>query len=174
MYQLITNNTIALRKPCEKVSRKQGSLIGRKLISFINHYNKTHVRKQALGLAAPQLGIYKQVCTVAFDSVPFILINPRIINHSTSKFSWNEGCLSFPGKTATVFRYHWIEVTCSNWQESRFFGPHILNKSNNKFCGKIAESGCIQHEIAHLAGLLFTDFTKEDFTHPSEWFTREN
>ena len=57
---------------------------------------------KGIGLAAPQIGINKEllVIDVNFEdsaAEPLILINPEITNYGTTLNSYEEGCLSIPG-----------------------------------------------------------------------------
>ena len=57
---------------------------------------------KGIGLAAPQIGIKKEllVIDVNFEDAaadPLILINPEITDYGTTLNSYEEGCLSIPG-----------------------------------------------------------------------------
>ena len=57
---------------------------------------------KGIGLAAPQIGINKEllVIDVNFEdsaAEPLILINPEITDFGTTLNSYEEGCLSIPG-----------------------------------------------------------------------------
>ena len=104
-----------------------------------------------IGLAAPQVGITKQIVVIDLkedgEKRPRIFINPRIIKFSETKAVNEEGCLSIPGYYGDVERYKTIEV---EWFD--------MNGEINRgeFNGLL--SICIQHEIDHLNGILFVDY----------------
>ncbi len=105
---------------------------------------------QGIGLAAPQIGISKQVTVidVSFKERPedkLVLINPEIVER-TGKQHEEEGCLSLPEIREKVDRAKWVKVRAQNAQ-GEFFeveGEELLSRA-------------LQHEIDHLHGVLFID-----------------
>jgi peptide deformylase len=80
------------------------------------------------------------------NSSPIFMVNPEIIWESEDISVMEEGCLSIPGQYAEVER------------------PAIVRVKYLDYSGKEAElkaegllSHCVQHEIDHLDGVLFTD-----------------
>ena len=73
-------------------------------------------------------------------------INPVIVNFSSDKSEFEEGCLSLPTQYAKVERPSYIEVE---------YEDENKNKISKKFSG--IEATCLQHEIDHLDGKLFVD-----------------
>jgi len=67
-----------------------------------------------VGIAAPQVGILKQIIWVQrFDKeeLPFeVYINPTIVTYSVEKREGIEGCLSIPNRQETCLRSEWIEI----------------------------------------------------------------
>jgi peptide deformylase len=115
--------------------------IANKLLFFVKKYN-------GLGLAAPQIGSNKRIIVINiqfFD--PFkeniILINPKIISHSSNQIADLEGCLSLNNSLVSVRRYDKIVVEGLN-----LFGEQKIIKAS----GLLAR--IIQHEIDHLDGVL--------------------
>lgn len=49
-----------------------------------------------MGLAAPQVGVLKQIVVINVGEGPIVLINPEIIETSGEQ-TGEEGCLSLPG-----------------------------------------------------------------------------
>ncbi len=109
-------------------------------------------QKDGVALAAPQLGITKQIFVIA----PFVFeepgnehlvyINPEIITQS-EKAKWrHEGCLSCRWKVGEVERNN--EVTIRAHDEN----GEIFEETGTELLGHI-----FQHETDHLAGILFTD-----------------
>ncbi len=103
-----------------------------------------------IGIAAPQIGVSKQVALV--DVSPRVpgsemiqLINPVILELKEERAS-REGCMSLPDYTANIKRYDWVRFS---WQD-------MQGKRREKISTGI-EAVCVQHEIDHLDGHLFID-----------------
>ena len=105
---------------------------------------------QGIGLAAPQIGISKQITVidVSFKERPedkIVLINPEIISREGKQFE-EEGCLSLPDIREKVKRAAKVNVRAQN-EKGEFFeveGDELLARA-------------LQHEIDHLHGILFID-----------------
>lgn len=103
-----------------------------------------------VGLAAPQVGILKQLIVIDLsreepEGSPLVLFNPKIqsLEGETIK---EEGCLSFPGISADVKRAARAVVTAQDidGEPIRIEGEDLLARA-------------LQHEIDHLNGILFID-----------------
>lgn len=79
----------------------------------------------------------------------YVFINPTLKNHSRRKPDGPEGCLSVPGKFGTVSRFEKITVHASDEHGKKFM------RSASRFFARV-----IQHELDHLAGVLFIDKAK--------------
>ena len=114
-------------------------------------------RDDALGLAAPQIGISKKI--VVFKNKNFdekgraqnendydVLINPRITQIRGDKEVTTEGCLSCPDVSVEVPRHTEIKV--------KAYDQHG-NKINKRYTGFLARVA--QHELDHLEGKLIID-----------------
>ena len=102
-----------------------------------------------VGLAAPQVGILKQV--VVIDTTgedPHVLINPEIIETSGSQ-TGDEGCLSLPGMSGTVTRPNYVKVKAfdENMEEITLEGTELLARA-------------ICHETDHLHGKMYTELVE--------------
>lgn len=181
--ELIVNDEAALRKRCDPVSRKDGLEIVSHLMFWMRRNNvKANKRLSpselkgelnprrpmaALGLAAPQLGIHKQVCVTCIKGVWQFYLNPRIVAHSATLIPWEEGCLSFPGKLVDTYRFAWVKVMADNLDEPRLLGP----QTPQDWCGdNLLKSVVAQHEIGHLSSRLMMDFTTKEYDDPCVWF----
>lgn len=99
-------------------------------------------RHRGLGLAAPQIGVLRRVIAISMGNL--IMVNPRLLEHSTETSARLEGCLSLPtGLRVSMRRPLRVRVA---WQtidgadrESQFEG---------------LASACVQHEMDHLDGRL--------------------
>jgi peptide deformylase len=126
------------------------------LFGFIGRSNKGEGhdlnRPMTVGLSANQVGIMKKISIVdlAVGKKDFndlhVLINPKIIWHSKTKFKHFEGCVNLPEI--------WGEI-------SRFSEVHVeaLDRSGNIIILKLKDwpAVVLQHEIDHLNGKLFID-----------------
>jgi peptide deformylase len=110
-----------------------------------------------IGLAAPQVGIAKQIVIVTVGNTPLCLINPVITQRSKEIRLGEEGCLSFPGLFGKVARSVSIEV--------EFLDRHGKKQQLNV---KHLDARVIQHEMDHLVGILLPDRLKEKVKAPEE------
>ena len=110
---------------------------------------------KGIGLAAPQVGIHKQLLVIDLDlenatTPPIVLINPEITEFSASIDTYEEGCLSIPGVYLNVIRPSSIKVN---------FRDEMGRPKKLSTDGLLAR--CIQHEMDHLDGVLFVDRVKD-------------
>jgi peptide deformylase len=132
-----------LRETCSQVTTFDESL-GKLLDSMF----ETMYHSDGCGLAAPQIGILKSITVVNVTgekSDEIELINPRIAEASGTVPS-EEGCLSIPGYRGLIKRHEKIVVEA----QDRHGNPFTIE--NDDFLAI-----CLQHEIDHLNGILFTD-----------------
>jgi len=135
-----------LRQPAKRIAK-----VDDKLRHTIKEMLQTMYSADGIGLAAPQVGINKQliVIDIAFDQPdepPLILINPKIINSSSNFCSSEEGCLSIPGVYLEVTRPDEIEISYKN---------EMGKPCKLKATGLLSRA--IQHEMDHLNGVMFVD-----------------
>lgn len=148
------------RTVCQKVSLSQGGEIARKLWRTVEVYNKRarrHDQTGCVGLAAPQIGIDAAVAVLAVGSHRSVLINPTLVDRSSTFLPYREGCLSFPGKSVETYRHVWVKFDTLN-QGLVQYGPGDPDEWNSK---NILLSVVAQHEYAHLLGLTMYDFVQE-------------
>jgi len=140
---IIINNEEALRVKCEDVlSDEIGNLI-LALETELNHANR--LGKSGIGLAAPQIGIAKNIAIVRLgNGLNLDLVNAKIEKGYDSTMFRTEGCLSFPGRMEDTMRYQEIYLT------NNLVSPHNLIAT-----GLLAV--VCQHEIDHLNSILFMD-----------------
>ena len=110
---------------------------------------KTMLKKEGLGLAAPQIGENIRLAVINTKDGVITLINPKITRKSLGKELGEEGCLSLPNIFGQVKRHK--EITCE------FFDFNI-QRVKLKAKGLLAR--VIQHEVDHLDGILFIDKAK--------------
>ncbi len=98
-----------------------------------------------IGLAAPQIGIAKNIAIVRInDKYSINLINCKIKQGFDPEIFEDEGCLSFPGMYVKTLRYNEIYVV-ENLAEPR------------QFIATGLPAVVIQHELNHLDGILLPD-----------------
>lgn len=129
-----------LTKQCKEV--KKMSLRTRILIGDML---ETMYGRCGVGLAAPQVGILKQIVVIDVGEGPIVLINPEIVETSGEQ-TGEEGCLSVPGKWGIVTRPNHVKVRALNqdMEQVELEGEGLLARA---FC----------HEIDHLSGQLYVD-----------------
>ena len=101
---------------------------------------------QGVGLAAPQVGVLRQIVVIDVTEEgdhPIILINPEIVELSGEQ-TGQEGCLSLPGKAGIVTRANYAKVKAldENMEEIIVEGEGLLARA-------------LQHEVDHLAGEMY-------------------
>jgi len=138
----------------EKVLKQKASPvvdIDGKLQRLIDDIVETMYAAPGIGLAAPQVGISKQLMVIDVslreeERRPLIvLINPQI-THSEGQMESEEGCLSLPGYITQIKRSERIEV-CGldrTGKQVKIEGEGLLSRA-------------LQHEIDHLNGTLLID-----------------
>jgi len=103
-----------------------------------------------IGLAAPQVGLKLRFCVIDLmpneQPAPLTLVNPEIVARSTELVTREEGCLSLPNQYADVTRPAQVRV---RYEE--------LDGAVREIEADGLLSTCLQHEIDHLDGVLFTD-----------------
>jgi peptide deformylase len=106
---------------------------------------ETMQHHHGVGLAAPQVGISKQVVVISWGEQMYQLINPEIIE-SEGEIITEEGCLSFPGIWGTVKRFNKVTVRALNRE-----GEELILPAEERL------AVIFQHEIDHLKGEVFVD-----------------
>lgn len=112
-----------------------------------------------IGLAANQVGILKRVVVLDLSesrdgSEALCMANPEILWKSEDSFTYNEGCLSVRPAPEDDSRELFAQVT-----RPRSIRVAYLDKKGARQELEASDllSTCIQHEIDHLNGVLFTD-----------------
>ena len=133
-----------LTKECRKIDKMTP-----KIKQLIQDMFDTMYDAYGVGLAAPPVGILKQV--VVIDTTgddPHVLINPEIVETSGSQ-TGDEGCLSLPGMSGTVTRPNYVKVKAlnENMEEITLEGTELLARA-------------ICHETDHLHGKMYTELVE--------------
>lgn len=107
------------------------------------------------GLAAPQIGIFKQFVIVQLEDESVLeLVNPDITRMYGKELEDYESCLSIPpaGNGCKVPRLEFIDIEAASIEF-----PYI--KRPYKF--KLTSARVVQHELDHLTGTFFIDRVAE-------------
>lgn len=125
-------------KPVKAITPRTEMLIGDML--------ETMYEASGVGLAAPQVGVLKQIVVIDVTeegNSPMVLINPEIVELSGEQ-TGQEACLSVPGKAGIVTRANYAKVKAYNerMEEVIIEGEDLLARA-------------LQHEIDHLSGTLY-------------------
>jgi peptide deformylase len=135
-----------LRLPAKRIAKVDDEI--RKLAKQML---QTMYTEEGIGLAAPQVGVHKQILVVDCDlenaaTPPLVMINPVITSQSKDVCVIQEGCLSIPQVFLDVTRPEVVEVSYKDEQGRP-----------RKMVAKDLMARVIQHEIDHLNGVLFVD-----------------
>jgi peptide deformylase len=133
-----------LKRPAEPVVAVDDALL-----RLMDDMLVTMYEAPGIGLAAPQVDVGRRVVvidTTEEKNRPIRLINPAVTWRSDERAIAEEGCLSLPGQFAEVKRP--VAVTVSYLDERE--AERVIEAE-----GLLAR--CLQHEIDHLDGILFTD-----------------
>ena len=130
---------------------KRVTQINQELRELVIQMLQTMYSKDGIGLAAPQVGILKQMLVVDTEpdnpaTPPLVLINPVLEAQSDTWETGEEGCLSIPGVFLPVKRPTQITVS---------FKDETGKLHRREFTGLTAR--VILHEMDHLQGVMFVD-----------------
>lgn len=117
-----------------------------KLAQVASGMKEILLSENALGIAAPQVGISKSICAIRDKNKIHFLCNPRIKFKSEDKDTLEEGCLSFPNVFLEVPRAKTVIVVYKD-----------LEGKDKKIEAKGMLARIIQHEVDHLEGVVFLD-----------------
>ena len=142
--------------PNQKLREKSDLAMAEEVQDLIEDLIDTCNVKMGAGLAAPQIGVKKQVVVIkprvfnkenpdpsSYNAEYMVLINP-VLENQGQLVEWKEGCLSLPGVEGKVERNEitMIKYISESGEEKRLIAEWPF-------------SGGIQHECDHLEGKLF-------------------
>ena len=142
-----------LRQPAKRITK-----IDDELRQLVREMLQTMYSKDGIGLAAPQVGVHKQLIVIDLEpdnpaNPPLVLINPTIKQVSKDICVAQEGCLSIPNVYMDVKRPETVEIS----YKDEYGRPKTL-KANDLL------ARCIQHEMDHLNGVVFVDRVDNSLT----------
>ncbi|TFH23591.1 peptide deformylase [Candidatus Bathyarchaeota archaeon] len=134
-----------LRAANESINKTQAR---RSINSLANEMLRIMRENDGVGLAAPQVGANVKMFVTKYNLLPHqIIINPFWLPvENYSKYTVEEGCLSFPNLTLKVLRFDKIHV-CYRSKCGKIWAMDIGGYAAQVF----------QHETDHLDGRLFID-----------------
>ena len=143
--QLRLDEDPILRKKCKEVK-----VIDDKIKSLLDDMMDTlHSTPNGAALAAPQIGILKQLIVVDMEGYVLKMVNSKIISSEGTQ-DCIEGCLSFPNRFGKTIRPE--KVTVEYLDENGESHTLIVEKDLAK---------CFCHELDHLNGEVFIDKVTE-------------
>ena len=141
-----------LTKKCREVKEMTP-----RIRELIDDMFETMYSESGVGLAAPQVGILKQIVVIDVDDDnPLVMINPRILETSGEQ-TGDEGCLSLPGQYGQVTRPDYVKATAydENMEPYEIEGTGLLARA-------------ICHETDHLKGKMFVELVEGELHGPQE------
>lgn len=127
-------------KPVKEMTEKNKQLVEDML--------ETMYEADGVGLAAPQVGILKQIAVIDVTEErnhPIVLVNPEIVK-AEGEQRGSEGCLSVPDKVGIVIRPNKVKVKAFD-----------INMKPVTIKGEDLLARALVHEIEHLEGILYVD-----------------
>jgi peptide deformylase len=144
-----------LRTPCAEIPAPFSPETRQEIQRLLESFQE---RDDALGLAAPQIGISKRL--IVFRNKNFdnkgriniiedcdVLINPRITQSRGEPLKGLEGCLSCPDLQVEIDRFPEIKVRALDLEGRK------ISRRYTDFLARI-----VQHEMDHLEGKLIVDY----------------
>ena len=113
-------------------------------------FDTLEVTDNGLALAAPQIGVRKQVVVWDLGDEPMAIVNPEIVE-TDGEWIYDEGCLSIPGLYVEMLRPKQVLVRGVD-----------LNGEIIEIEADELEARMFQHEIDHLNGVLMFDRLEGD------------
>ena len=113
-------------------------------------FDVLYTSESGIGLAAPQIGVQKQIFVWEIDGREMVMINPEIVE-SSGEWVYEEGCLSIPGLYVEIVRPKTVLVKGVDLD-----GNPIEREADE------LEARMFQHELDHLHGVLMFDRMTDD------------
>ena len=116
-----------------------------KVARLVDDMFETLYTDNGLALAAPQVGVQKQVFVWDLDERPLVVFNPEIAE-SDGEWVYEEGCLSIPGLYVEIVRPKQVLMRGLD-----------LDGNTIEVEADELEARMFQHELDHLHGVLMFD-----------------
>ena len=140
-YQIRTYGDPVLKTEAAAVADINGKIA--RLVDDM--YETLYESDSGIALAAPQIGVQKQIFVWNIDDEQMAMINPQIVE-SSGEWVYDEGCLSIPGLYVELLRPNHVLV-----RGLTVDGDEIEIEAS-ELMGRM-----FQHEIDHLHGVLMFD-----------------
>jgi peptide deformylase len=131
--------------PVLKTAASEVADIDGKLVRLVDEMFEAMYAAPGLGLAAPQIGVQKQLFVYDTGDGPHTLVNPTI-EESRGEWVYDEGCLSIPHLYVEMVRPK--EVLLKGWDLD---GIEVEIEADE------LQARLFQHELDHLQGVLMFD-----------------
>lgn len=139
-YEIRTFGDPVLKAVAEPITN-----IDERLVQLTDEMFKVMYEAPGIGLAAPQIGVQRQVFVYDIDEERKVILNPQIVE-SSGEWVYDEGCLSIPGLYVEMVRPKRVLVRGIN-----------LDGNQVEFEADELLARLFQHEIDHLNGVLMFD-----------------
>lgn len=159
LRNILLEDDLTLRKKAREVTN-----FDTRLHQLLDDMAATMVENNGVGLAAPQVGILRQIVTIDVGEGLVEFINPQIIE-TEGEQTGLEGCLSMPGEMGIVTRPKKVKV--------EFFDRHGKKQTLE---AEDMFARCICHETDHLKGILYRDIAEKMLTQEEleEYLSKED
>lgn len=144
MPEIVTDHDVLRKKSTPADDLEIGDIIQQLSIT---------IPSNGLGLAAPQIGIHKQVFLAKLSTGSYAFINPEIIWQSPDKVPSEESCLSLPDIHRCVERHSQVKIRYHKLID--ITTGDLTAESEIRL--KNMDAIVVQHEIDHLNGMLIID-----------------
>lgn len=120
--------------------------IDAKIVRIVDEmFDTLYESDSGIGLAAPQVGIQRQIFVWDMDDEPMVVLNPAIVE-SDGEWVYDEGCLSIPGLYVEMTRPKTVLMKGIDMN-----GNEVAIEADE------LEARLFQHELDHLNGVLMFD-----------------
>lgn len=140
-YEIRTYGDPVLKTPAAAVIEIDGKVA--RLVDDM--FETLYTSDNGLGLAAPQIGVQKQIFVWEIDDEQMVIINPEIVE-SSGEWVYDEGCLSIPGLYVEIIRPNEVLM------RGRTLDGNEIEIEAKELMGRL-----FQHELDHLNGVLMFD-----------------
>ncbi len=140
-YEIRTFGDPVLKTPAAPVTEINGKIA--RLVDDM--FDTLYESDSGIGLAAPQIGVQKQIFVWEIDEEPMVIINPEIVE-SSGEWLYDEGCLSIPGLYVEILRPNQVLM------RGRDLDGNEIEIEADELMGRL-----FQHELDHLQGMLMFD-----------------
>lgn len=140
LYPIRTFGDPVLRTPAAQIDEVTSALE-----RLVDDMLETMYEAPGVGLAAPQIGISKQLFVADVGDGPFVMINPEIVEIS-GEWVFDEGCLSVPGRFWPIERPGFARARGLDLDGGE------VEHAGDELMGRV-----LQHEVDHLSGILLLE-----------------